>query len=111
METTYEIIELPSGYYRAKHGTDKDVRKFRALTVEDAKNLDTFNGQLYAIGTDRNAKQVWREVRQSGKVKTWKTRPLDVHVPFKYGFRDNGYLKFVDGKQTWDSWTILVQVD
>lgn len=32
------------------------------------------------------------EVRQSGSIKTWKTRPNDFHMPVKYGLRESWYV-------------------
>lgn len=34
----------------------------------------------------------YQTARRNGMTKTWKTRPLDFHIPIKYGFRGTGYL-------------------
>ena len=40
--------------------------------------------------TSRNSKGRAHSVRFSGKMKTWKTRPDEFRIPWKFGLYDNG---------------------
>jgi hypothetical protein len=40
-----------------------------------------------------------RQVKVNGTPKTWKTRPLNCDVPFKYGLYEYGYLYWRDSEQ------------
>ena len=40
--------------------------------------------------TSRNRKGQAHSVRQSGRIKTWKTRPDEFRVPWKFGLYENG---------------------
>jgi len=81
--------ELESGYSTPRW---KGTKTFRAMTIDDfskIRHISHFNV------IDKNGKV--REVRQNGKPKTWKTRPLDMTIPFKYGQYEYGYITFKDG--------------
>lgn len=56
------------------------------ITKEDA--LAAYHGkEFYFLNKGKVAR-----CRVSGKVKTWKTRPLDWKIPVKYGLYENAYI-------------------
>lgn len=76
-------------------GYSRDTRKFevRPMTFEEVKNA---TGHIHVL--DRNGKV--RQVKVNGSVKTWKTRPNNCKMPYKYGMYEFGYIEFVDGTLT-----------
>jgi len=60
------------------------------ITLEQAKNLN--HGTILYHVEQRNADGTPVRWRVNGKPKTWKTRPDEVKVPVKHGFRDYDYL-------------------
>lgn len=95
-----KTITRPDGYDRRKNP--------RMITAREATRdevLGTFDSFLML---DMNGK--FRHVRRNGRPKTWKTRPNDVELPVKYGFRDAFRVKMVDGKWGWSDFTLYVEV-
>jgi hypothetical protein len=81
-----EIMSLSSGYARTKKA-QAEVKQYRRMTVEEAKSL-SYGDHVPFLD---NRGQV-RELKINGKPQTWKTRPKEVRVPYKYGFRETGSL-------------------
>lgn len=79
-------VQLPiHGESRSKH---PPVHVFHILSVDELKSLRP-GMEIFAMG--RNMSEAYR-IRVNGKPKTWKTRPNDVEVPYKYGMYEHGYL-------------------
>lgn len=76
-------------------GYSRDNRTFivRTMTLEEVKNA---SGHIHVL--DKNEKV--RQVKVNGAVKTWKTRPNDCKMPYKYGMYEYGYVEFVNGELT-----------
>ena len=76
-------------------GYSRDNRTFevRTMTFEEVKNA---SGHIHVL--DKNGKV--RQVKVNGSVKTWKTRPNNCKMPYKYGMYEYGYIEFVDGTLT-----------
>lgn len=66
----------------------------RVMTFEDVMNRKDY-GMLVL---DKNGKM--RHVKINGATKTWKTRPRDCRIPYKYGMYEFGYIEFKDGELT-----------
>lgn len=81
----YDAICMQSGYARAKQS---DVKVFRFMTYLDAKNLRT-GSHIFVI--DRNDQ--FRSVKITS-IKTWKTRPFDIDVHYKYGLYVYGSVEY-----------------
>jgi hypothetical protein len=58
------------------------------ITIEQAMLLS--HGDVIHQNDDENADGTCVRWRVSGKIKLWKTRPLEFRVPLKYGMYDNG---------------------
>lgn len=84
MET--KIVQ--SGYSRSKARYE-----VRVMTFEEALNP---GGSIAVL----DWKGMLRWVKVNGAVKTWKTRPQNCRIPFKYGMYEYGYIEYTDGKQT-----------
>lgn len=76
-------------------GYSQDTRKFevRTMTFEEVLNA---SGHINVL--DMHGKL--RQVKVTGKVKTWKTRPRNCKMPYKYGRYAFGYIEFADGELT-----------
>jgi hypothetical protein len=60
------------------------------MELEEIKNLS--RGQtLWVIGHYKASGEP-SEIRVNGQVKTWKTRPNEVQVPYKHGLKECGYI-------------------
>jgi hypothetical protein len=68
---------------------------FTELFKMDNAYLDS-KGIMRSIGHFECGGKV-RQVRVSGKLKTWKTRPNDWKLPVKYGMYENAYIGTVEG--------------
>ena len=66
------------------------VTKEQALTATRFKHLT----EKYVNGRPK-------EVRRTGKTKTWKTRPDDFSIPVKYGMYESFHIT-QDSAQVWD---------
>lgn len=86
MKIETKIVQ--SGYSRSKESYE-----VRARTFEEALNA---GGQIAVL--DRKGKLRW--VKVNGAVKTWKTRPQNCRIPYKYGMYEYGYIEYTDGEQT-----------
>lgn len=62
----------------------------KPITLEEAKNLK--HGDILYIIPCTNKKGEHLRIRITGKVKTWKTRPNLISVPWKHGLYDYGHL-------------------
>lgn len=71
------------------------------ITLAQAKSLRP-GTTLYAIGK-YNADGTAMRVKVNGRVKTWKTRPSQVQIPYKRGLYEYGYLD--EGDLGWLSLT------
>lgn len=78
-----------SRYDRKKHPEKKE---YRLMTVEEAKAL-RYGMRIHALGQDGRV----AEVKVNGNPKTWKTRPGDVDVPWKFGMYEYGTARFRGG--------------
>lgn len=56
------------------------------MDLETTKNL-TYHAELHHNTETQNGGKDCYRVRVNGRVKTWKTRPNEVAVPVKWGFR------------------------
>lgn len=65
-----------------------------AITLAQAKSLQY--GDLLHIHYKRNADGTSMRAKVNGKVKTWKTRPDNVRIPYKHGMYDYGYFSQSD---------------
>lgn len=88
---------VKDGYDRRKVKTEYRVRR---MTLAEVKALSY--GQHVKM-LDR-AGQL-RDVKVNGQPQTWKTRPEDVSVPFKYGYRDTFRM---DAKECMESLVIVL---
>jgi hypothetical protein len=70
-----KIIETTSGYDRSKN---PEVKRYRSITLNEAKNLSG-----HAKILDRHGKV--RDIKINGKVKRWKREPDRIEIPCKYG--------------------------
>lgn len=61
-----------------------------------ATQYRNYNGSIQTIGVREEGNKI-REMRVTGKVKTWKTRPEDFKIPVKYGLYQSAYVGNVDG--------------
>lgn len=81
-------FQAASGY-----ANDKTVYMVRKMTLEEA--LGAFRlGHVSVL--DHSGKV--RRVKVNGAVKTWKTRPGDCEIPFKYGMYEFGRIVYEYGK-------------
>lgn len=60
------------------------------ITLAQAKRLKPGN-MLYAVN-QYNADGTAMRAKVSGQVKTWKTRPNEVKIPYKRGLYEHGYI-------------------
>lgn len=60
------------------------------VTKEQAETLP-FNSKLQHVSA-KDSRGLPKQVRVSGKCKTWKTRPGDFKLPVKYGLFASGYI-------------------
>ena len=90
-------MEIKSGYSRSK-----EVKNFRVMTLEEMKNL-SYGDHVYFEDNHGNFKMC----KVNGNPKTWKTRPLDVEVPLKYGLYEYSYAGYHNG-EVWLN-TLLVE--
>jgi hypothetical protein len=83
------------------------MERLRPIALDDLKNA---TGDTYFVCVaQRTADGRFCRVRVNGKPKTWKTRPLEVSVPWKHGLYTFGYLTQQDiatGK-----WFVEVEVE
>lgn len=90
MTTDFKPLET----FEAQDGYNPKINHVcRNMTLEEAKALQ-YNDTIHVL--DKN-KQI-RRVKVNGAPKTWKTRPMDVKVPYKYGMYEYGYLEFINGE-------------
>lgn len=85
-ESNTKIVE--SGYSR-----DNRLFEVRPMSFEEVKQA---SGHIDVL--DKNGKL--RTVKVNGAVKTWKSRPSDCKLPYKYGMYEYGYVEFIDGNLT-----------
>ena len=64
--------------------------KFKRMTFDRIKKLQL--GDILHHNINKNADGTCQRRRVNGKVKLWKTRPLDYRVPLKHGLRSYDYL-------------------
>lgn len=95
-----QVLELVEGYSTRK----PETKRFRLMTLEEAKNISSGSTQ-YA----RDSMGKWKRVKINGQAKTWKTRPNDVRIPYKYGMYEYGYFEMFDGN--WGDYPLLVEVN
>jgi hypothetical protein len=78
--------------FEVKSGYSRDKRKYivRYMTFSEALNA---KDHINVLDGDGNL----REVKVNGRVKTWKTRPNDCRIPYKYGMYDYGHITFMNG--------------
>lgn len=70
------------------------MEHLRPMTLDDLK---TANGDTYFVFIgQRNSAGRFVRVRVNGKPKTWKRRPFNVEVPWKYGLYEYGHLTQTD---------------
>jgi hypothetical protein len=67
------------------------------MTIEEFKEL---HGSFPVRAFAGKASGKVFEARTNGKPKTWKTRPLDVSVPCKYGMYEYFTISMVNGEYT-----------
>lgn len=60
------------------------------MELNEAKNL-SYHQTVWVIGHYMSTGEATR-VRVNGQVKTWKTRPAEIRIPFKYGLKEYGYI-------------------
>jgi len=60
------------------------------ITIEQVKGKTGLYFQ-HATATYADKKRLL-QVRQTGKVKTWKTRPGEFKIPVKYGLKESFYI-------------------
>ena len=82
---------VKSGYDRSKKPELFNVRQVTFQEALAARN--TYN--IGAIDLNGN----WRKIKITS-VKTWKRRPADCEVHWKYGLYEYGYTSFIDGKHS-----------
>ena len=77
-------------------GYGKNAQPFevRSMTFEEILNASGHIEVLDMAG-------LCRTVKVNGKVKTWKTRPMDCELSFKYGLYEFGKIKFENGERVW----------
>jgi len=81
-------FQAASGY-----ANDKTVYIVRKMTFEEA--LDAFRlGHVNVLDHSREV----RRVKVNGAVKTWKTRPGNCEIPFKYGLYEFGRIVYECGE-------------
>lgn len=85
-----KIFHAVSRYDRTKH---PEKKPYRLMTVEEAKQLRS-GSTVLARGNDGRI----ANVKVNGKPKTWKTRPGDVDVPWKFGMYEYGTARFRNGE-------------
>lgn len=78
--------KVMSGYAR-----DKRTYEVRTMTFSEALNATGHINVLNRLGQ-------MVLVKITGKVKTWKTRPGDCEVPWKFGMYEYGRIRFVNGQ-------------
>lgn len=64
------------------------------MTLTEAKNLRV--GQAIYAKYQYNADGTAMRARVNGKVRTWKTRPNEVEIPYKRGPYEYGYIRQYD---------------
>ena len=66
------------------------------MTIEEClklKSSEVHFGQCTCKVGPRNGRYYSQEIwRINGRIKTWKTRPLDFKIPIKFGLYDYGYI-------------------
>jgi len=84
------------------------VLTLREMTLEEVKSMH-YNFDVKYVSERRNGVYEAFNIRQNGKPKTWKTKPNDVDVPMKYGFRECFHSRMVNGE--WVENTLYLEVD
>ncbi len=77
-----------SSHYAKNH----EVKDVRVLSFAEAMTL-----RSYSHVTVINSLNKWATIRINGAIKTWKRRPLDCRIPYKYGMYEYGYIEYVNG--------------
>ncbi len=75
-----DTMMLPDGYAPSRVRTPKPRIACRAMSLQEAKALDSGSHIEF-----RSVNGDLRTCKVNGAPKVWKTRPLDVDVPVKYG--------------------------
>lgn len=95
--TSQECIAI-DGYSRLKN---PPVLYLQSVTLEELKQTDSFGYPRLPFSfkvLDHNGKA--RDIRANGKLKLWKTRPLDASLPMKYGMYEAFTVDIRDGMYT-----------
>ena len=83
-------MDLKIGYDRSAHPLEY---RFQRMTFVEVATL-RYGDRVWFWATDSLA----RGCKVNGAVKRWKTRPLDLRVPIKYGMYEYGTVEWRDGK-------------
>jgi len=75
---------------KSHYARNNEVKDVRVMTVNEAMTLSNH-------ATVINGKNQWATVKVNGAIKTWKRRPLDCRIPYKYGMYEYGYIEYVNG--------------
>lgn len=81
--------------YKSGYARSHEEKNLRTMTLEELKNL-RYGQRVYFEDRYGN----FRECKVNGHPKTWKTRPLDVEVPIKYGLYEYSYARYINGVQS-----------
>lgn len=73
------------------NGYSKKPAEYRYATNDEVRDA---TGTIEVV--DRRGET--RKVRINGMPKTWKRKPGDVRIPYKYGLYEYGYLGIEDGE-------------
>lgn len=98
MTLDLSVIAVPNGYSRKN---PKEKINVRPITFEEAQNGD-FDGCIAFNGE-------YRDLRENGRVKTWKTRPGDLSIPVKYGLKNAFRVEYRNGRQQDSTGVTLVK--
>ena len=82
-------METFMAYSRYDKKRKEPARKYRYMTCEEAKKLASGS---HAKMLDQHGDVA--DVKINGAPKTWKTRPLDVDIPWKFGLYEYGTERF-----------------
>jgi len=82
-------METFMAYSRYDKKRKEEPRKYRYMTCEEAKKL-AYGSHAKILDQYGNV----ADVKINGTPKTWKTRPFDVDIPWKYGMYEYGKERF-----------------
>ena len=74
------------------------------ITKEIALTLR--HGQILHHKTLKNADKTPMRIRVTGKVKTWKTRPVDFRIPVAHGLYEHGYVERSSDRNNSEEWEV-----